>query len=354
MNIFITGATGFLGKRLVSDLLAEGHKLFVLVRQMRKAENLLSSLREDQRRSVYIIEGDITKQQLGISIPTLNELRNNIDAIYHMASYLSFDPGKREETIKINIDGTRRTLDLCQFIGCPKFLYISTAYTLGEDVLGKEALYSLDRSFVNTYEETKCHAEHIVTSYNQKMDVMILRPSIIIGDSVTGKAETSFGMYGLLKSVQLLKRKISRNPEWQKNTYHLLLDRNVTSNLVPVDYVTKVLISALYNGENGKIYNITNPNPPTQDSVFKAIVEVLDFPNIKVKHFKYAGQLNDMEKAFNESLSVFRSYWSRSILFPCENTTELLLRSNKELLNMDYSMLKRIVGGFRNESLVLK
>ncbi|MFP3381741.1 SDR family oxidoreductase, partial [Bacillus sp. SIMBA_069] len=76
-------------------------------------------------------------------------------------------------------------------------------------------------------------AEHLVFSHSDKMEVVIVRPSIIIGDSRTGEADTNFGLYGLLKGLCVLKRRASRTAGWQNQTYRMRLDVNVQTNLVP-------------------------------------------------------------------------------------------------------------------------
>jgi nucleoside-diphosphate-sugar epimerase len=208
-------------------------------------------------------------------------------------------------------------------------------------------LYSLERDFVNHYEESKAHAEHLVDSYKEKMDIYILRPSIIIGDSHTGEAETSFGVYGLMKAASLLKRKSQKSRELELKTFRFLGEGNLKMNLVPVDYVTKVLKAALDFGENGTIYNITNPEPLSQSEIFQALKEVLEFPNIELVPFSEQNTLEPIEKTFNNSMSIFTHYFTREINFPCRNTALLLEKAGLRPLEMDYHQLKFILNGFK-------
>ena len=344
MNIFLTGATGFLGKQLVNDLISEGHNVYILARNEKKAESLMRDVRNQDK--VTVVYGDITMPLLGVEKDNIKALKNNIDAVYHMAALLSFDPADRQKTHTINIEGTKNVLEFCEKVIVSKFLYVSTAYTIGMETQGKEELYDVNREFVNNYEESKCLAEHIVYSYKDRMQICILRPAIIIGDSKTGEAKTNFGLYGLLRGLHILKRRMEKKESERPNTFHLLIEKDATSNLVPVDYVSSILKAALTKGENGKIYNITNPNPPTQEKVINIIKDVLDIPYLEGMSYNNAENLTEEEKMFNQPLSVFKNYFSRTIHFPCENTKKLIEQSNIDLLDMDDEMLKIIIKGF--------
>ncbi|MGF2616063.1 SDR family oxidoreductase [Rossellomorea vietnamensis] len=347
MNIFLTGATGFVGKKLAKDLLAEDHNLFILCRNEKKAQVFISDVPVHFREKVTCITGNLDESLLGLSLDIIEELKGNVEAVYHMAAYLSFDPEQKKETFYVNLEGTRRALEFSEKIQCGRFLYVSTAYTIGMEIEGAEELYSTDRKFVNHYEESKNHAEHLVDTFKEKMEVIILRPSIIIGDSRTGEADTTFGVYGLLKAAALLKRKVSKKNGWTYNTYRFLGEKELKMNLVPVDYVTKVLKEALVLGENGKIYNITDPSPFKQEEIFQVVKEVLEFPNLELVPYSEADKLSEIEKSFNEALSIFRHYFTREIHFPCQNTDTLLERAGKKQLELTCDNLKFILGSYK-------
>jgi nucleoside-diphosphate-sugar epimerase len=346
LNIFLTGATGFVGKKLAEGLLADGHKLYILCRSAVKVETFLSEMPES-KGEIVCLQGDLQKDDLGFTEMQKANLKGEIDAIYHMAAYLSFDPSQREETFNINLEGTRNTLEFAERIHCNTFLYVSTAYTIGMQTEGHEELYSLDRAFVNPYEESKAHAEHLVDSYRNSMDIRILRPSIIIGDSRTGEAETTFGVYGLLKAASLLKRKMSKAEGAERMVYHFLGQADLKINLVPVDYVVKILKAALNYGEGGIVYNIVDPEPLTQGEIFQVIKEVLEFPNMELIPFSKADTLNPIEETFNHSMSVFENYFTREIVFPSDNTQMMLKKAGLQPLDLNYTNLKFILSGFK-------
>lgn len=347
MRVLLTGANGFLGKRVAKDLLKDGHELLLLVRDAKKLNGFMQEITcNQQKANIRIIEGYITSGNLGLDEETIKGLEGKIDAIYHMAALLSFDEKDEALTYEVNVTGTKHVLDFAVKVQSEKFLYVSTAYTIGKEIRGDEALYSQSREFVNSYERTKCEAEHLVDSYSNQISVVILRPAIIIGDSVTGKADTSFGLYGILKSLKVLKRRIARKPELQTLRFRLVMDRDVASNIVPVDYVSSVLVAALQYCKNQDILNITNPQPPKQDVVLQLIKEYMELPKLETIRLGSEHQLREDEIEFNKPLSVFSNYLGRSIHFPCETTASILRQANKPVLDMDEKMLRTIIKGF--------
>jgi nucleoside-diphosphate-sugar epimerase len=346
MNILLTGATGFVGKRLIRELIHDGHELYLLVRSEHKFNTLINSLSPIEAKKITAIYGDITLKNLGATDLVMHGLKNNIDAIYHMAALLSFDENRKEETFRINVNGTKNVLEFAKDLAVSKFIYVSTAYTLGKDNFAKEELHDVNNNFVNPYEESKCVTEHLAFEYNKYFDVSIMRPSIIIGDSQTGEADTTFALYGLLRGLKLLKRKVMKQDGWRDHQYRLLIEPLTASNIVPVDYVAKVLALGLKYSEPEKIYHITNPNPPSHVAVFDIIRNVLDFPSIELAPNANLEELSDVEFFLNSPLAVFHDYWNRSITFVSDNTRELLAKVDEIEFDLNEEALHRIIKGF--------
>lgn len=346
LNIFITGATGFLGGYLVHHLVEEGHNVYTLVRNQKKFEALINKQAPEHREKIVAIEGELLKEDLGIDSTTLKSLIGKIDVVYHSAAILSFDENAREISFEMNLEGTKRVLQFAEKVQAKKFIHVSTAYTLGDRTNGVESLYPIDSTFINSYEESKCHAEHLVMSHKDRFDVMIMRPAIIVGHSETGEADTTFGMYGVLRTIKLLKKKAARGKSSESLHFRLLMDEETVSNIVPVDYVAKVLTLGLTYGKKNTIYNITNSNPPSNAFVLEIIKEVLNYQGIGLIPYSRKEELSNLEIKLNDPLEVFKDYLNRSITFSDTNTRELLELAGEKTLNMDKSMLERIIGGY--------
>ena len=348
MNIFLTGATGFLGGRLIQNLSREGHTLYVLARNLEKAEQLIQKT-ADLKGSIHIIQGDITVPHLGITKEAEKELLNKIDVFYHMAALVKFDLDLKEELFQINYSGTKHALDAAKKMGVSHFYYVSTAYTLGKDEYAKEELHSLDRAFNNPYEESKCKAEHLCMEYKDSYHITILRPAIIIGDSKTGEADSKFTLYGLLRSLEVFKKRFQRKGI-NDRIFHLLCEEGSTQNLVPVDYVADVLSGVLRKGRENNIYHITNSQPPLSADVFQIMREKAGLEIYKLAPYDYERYLNEEEKMLNSVIEVYKNYLNRNIKFDDSNTQQLLQEVDGNPLNMDIAMIKRIIGGYSGAS----
>ncbi|MBY6038100.1 SDR family oxidoreductase [Fictibacillus nanhaiensis] len=352
MNIFLTGATGFLGGRFIQNLAREGHTLFVLARNLQKAEQLLQKV-ADSKGKIHIIQGDITVSDLGLDNVTQQELVNKIDVFYHMAALVKFDQDLKEELFHINYHGTQHALQAAKKMGVSHFYYVSTAYTLGKEEYAMEELHSLEQTFNNPYEESKCKAEHSCMEYLDSFHVTILRPAIIIGDSKTGEADSKFTLYGLMRSLEVFKKRFQRKGLGDRK-FHLLCEEGSTQNLVPVDYVADILSDVLKKGRENKIYHITNSNPPLSSDVFQIMRDKADLQPFILAPYDYEPYLNNEEKQLNSVVDVYKNYLNRNITFNDSNTQHLLKELDKKPLHMDKDMIKRIITGYHQTSLLSK
>ena len=169
----LTGATGLLGSYLLRDCLLAGRHMAVLVRPSKlesacqRVETLLRqwelSLGTLLPRPV-VLDGDLTKIDLGLDDRTLNWIGRHCTSVFHNAASLVFrgdDP--HCEPYLSNIEGTRQMLDLCRRTGIRQFHYVSTAYVCG---LRKGRILESDADVGqtpgNVYEKTKLQAEILV------------------------------------------------------------------------------------------------------------------------------------------------------------------------------------------------
>jgi len=113
-NVFMTGASGFLGRNLLKRLLEEypNDRFFLLVRSHATAaflRNHLSGL-EVRDRVVYV-GGDVTQPDLGMAASDLGTLMQEVQEIWHLAASTSFDDKQAADIRRTNLEGTRNLLD---------------------------------------------------------------------------------------------------------------------------------------------------------------------------------------------------------------------------------------------------
>lgn len=347
LTIFLTGSTGFLGGKLLTNLLQKtDHNLFVLVRDIEKATLLVKTLPNDAHQRVHLLKGDITKVNCGLSTAEIYSLSGKIQLFYHLAALVRFDEELRTELFSINYEGTKNTLELAKLLSVEKYFYISTAYTVGKHEHGVEELYPIDVAGHNPYEESKVKSEHLVLSASDQLDVSIFRPSIIVGDSITGEADSEFTLYGFMRALDVFKRRVTRTSTDPNKVYHVIGSKNSTSNFVPVNYVADILALAESRAIPNTIYNITNPEPATNFEILTFIKEALDFDKLEIIEDASSTDLSPDEIKLNEMIYVFNAYLSRSFNFEDKNTRTLIEGSDVDHLNLPSETLKLIINAY--------
>lgn len=345
LSIFLTGTTGFLGGKLLTNLLqTTNHTLFVLVRDREKAQRLVERLPEDAKDRVHLINGNITKPNCGLTADEINTLTGKVKIFYHLAALVKFDEALREELFSVNYDGTLNALELAKTIAVKKFFYISTAYTIGKHEHGIEKLYPIEADGHNPYEESKVKSEHLAFSYKDDMDVSIFRPSIIVGDDQTGEADSAFTLYGFMRALDVFKRRVARNAS--QTVYRVHGSKSATSNFVPVNYVADILAHAESNAKPNTIYNITNPKAAVNFDILSLIKETINFSELDIIEEVQPGMLTPEEERLNAMIEVFNAYVGRSFNFDDTNTQALIENSTIKHLDMSDETLKMIINAY--------
>ena len=267
--IFITGFPGFLGSRLVERLAAKyPYSEFALLVQPKFVEQAQQELefRGLAERS-RLIPGDITKMDLGIR-EGRTQLQMSITRAFHLAAVydLSIDQRLARE---INVDGTRHVLNFLE--PCPRlevFGYVSTAYVSGlrEGAIFEDELVH-DSGFKNYYEETKYEAEVLVEERKSVIPTVILRPSIVVGDSETGETDKFDGPYAVLRVLRHLPGL----------TVMTRLGRGTRPvNVVPVDFVTRAMAHLTQPENAGTTFHLTDPEALSAQEMVDIFLDLLD------------------------------------------------------------------------------
>ncbi len=273
--ILITGATGFLGSHFL--LWLSQHRpstAYAVIRgssngeRQTKLQQALHGAADgylpspDWRKvlaDTRVVRGDIEERLCGVQAADLEALRDaGAREFWHFAASLNFEEKRRELIRSQNVDGPLNAIDLAIQLGVDRFVYVSTAYTAGAaDGHFEEALHSRESSFSNAYEESKCEAEHRVTSRcaEHGLPLTILRPSIVIGSSFTHKpAGTSSGLYGFIRELHRLRRRFER----ADGPIRMHARPDVRLNFIPVDAVMRDLMRVIDAGfEAGPILHVS-------------------------------------------------------------------------------------------------
>ena len=242
-DVFLTGATGFLGRHIARRLLlrADEPTVYCLVRadddeaaaaRLRRSIGRVASLKEleDWAGRFQALRGDLTEVDLGLSPEQLAAIRERCTQVIHSAADVRFNQ-PIEEARSRNLGGTQNVAALASSLrDLRRFDWVGTTFVAGrrEDRVLESDLEH-EAGFRNSYEQSKYEAEQWLRSKADELKLTVFRPSIIVGDSATGKTSN----YGVLYwPVQV----------YAKGYWRTVVGRPDTPiDLVPVDFVADAL-----------------------------------------------------------------------------------------------------------------
>jgi nucleoside-diphosphate-sugar epimerase len=313
MKHLITGATGFVGSALSVELLARDPNCEVtclsrpkgnqsgLARTM-TALQTVADLYEysvpDLSARVSVIEGDFD---------SLPELIPPVDVAWHTAASLKYLNRDRAEIEAVNVTAVSRMVDWLTYHGIRELNHISTAYVSGQregDCAETDDVYEYEPN--NTYEETKRVGERLVRDSGLRW--RILRPSIVVGHSLTYEGMSDSGAYGFLKNTLTFKDRIARifGDLYSNASMHLLTTPNAQVDLIPIDRCVR---AAVYAGERADPYSvthITNASGPTIGDAIRSVFEVCEMA--QPTFVSQTGQLSDIDSKFSEKIEFYAPY----------------------------------------------
>ncbi len=271
-NIFITGSTGVVGKPLLKKLAGKGHKVYALDRSKNSND-------EFEKIGVTSIQGDLFEDSLKDRLLNLD-----IDAIFHVAGVNQMCAKNPSQMFKTNIEGTKSMLALGNYLKIKKFVYTSSAVTLGEEhgTVGSE---SSDHrgTFLSKYEESKYLAEKEAFKYTKDFEFVSINPS-----SVQGPGRVS-GTAKLL--ISTLRKK-----------YPPLIKNNIS--IIDIDDCTEGHYKGLLKGKDNERYVLNSFYLQSYElvNILKSITDWQGSPiYIPKSILKTVGPIGDCIKLFSSS-----------------------------------------------------
>jgi NAD(P)-dependent dehydrogenase (short-subunit alcohol dehydrogenase family) len=276
MAYFVTGATGFIGRHLVQELLDNRDgQIFVLVRK--GSEGRLDHLRRSwgHESRVTAVTGDLTEPLLGVTKTWLRQHKIGIDHFFHLAAlYDMTAPDELNE--QLNVGGTRAALDLAAALGAGTFHHVSSIAVAG-DYSGTfdETMFDAGQDLPSAYHRTKFESERIVRE-ESLVPWRVYRPAVVVGHSETGAMDKVDGPYYFFP---LFKRLRDTLPGWLPLVGVDLGDTNV----VPVDYVAKAMEHIAHRpGLDNQAFHLVNPEPQATVDVVNTIAAAAQAPRFAV------------------------------------------------------------------------
>ncbi len=245
MNVFVTGATGFVTGNVTMHLLARGDEVRALVRDASRGRILA-------RAGVTVVAGDLS------DAGALRRGMEGVDAVVHGAAMyeVGIAPSQRPAMFAANVTGTERVLEAAVAAGVRRVAYVSTCGVFG-NTRGQvvDETYARSGPFTSYYEETKVRAHEIAMRFAERgLAVSIAQPG-----GVYGPGDTS-GLGRLMR-------------DFVRGRLPLVPFGDAGLNFVHVDDVSRGIVLVLDRGRPGSSYILGGENARIADA-FAALARV--------------------------------------------------------------------------------
>jgi len=258
--VLITGATGFVGREVLTRYLERSDRtVYALVRgddaeaaDERLRDGLRTATGTDLAESdrLVAVPGDVQAPGLGLDDDERSALAGDVSDVIHSAASVSFSL-PLDESRAINVEGTRNIVAFAEQCadqgGLNRLCYVSTAYVAGthEGEFGEDDL-AVGQEFRNPYEQSKYEAERVVRSRARRLPVQIVRPSIVVGERRSGWTASFNVLYAPLKAF--VKGGLTALPG----------EPRAPVDIVPVDYVADAIfeLSSAPGDEDNRTFHL--------------------------------------------------------------------------------------------------
>ena len=273
MNYFVTGATGFVGRHLVEELLRRDGTIYALVREGSRGrlDELIERWGAGDR--VVPVVGDLSKEALGIE-----GFDEKIDHLFHLAAIYDVEASE-ESMMRANVEGTGHVVEFANAHEVGMFHHTSSIAVAG-DWKGPwlETMFDEGEEHPHPYHRSKFESEKLVRE-QLTVPLRVYRPGIVVGHSQTGEMDKIDGPYYVFKLIQRVRYAL---PEW----FPLIGPEGNTLNLVPVDFVAKAMdhIAHLPDDEvHGNTFHLTDPDPLKRGQVINEFLKAAHAPRLNAR-----------------------------------------------------------------------
>jgi thioester reductase-like protein len=234
MTYFVTGATGFIGRYLMANLMRRKGLIHVLVRKesQRKFDALVREQGWDAKRLV-VLHGDVGADCCGLDEAQRKALHGKVKHFFHLAALYDLT-AKAEAQRVANLDGTRNALELAAQIGAGIFHHTRSIAVAGMyPGIFREDMFEEAEGLGDPYLRTRHDADALVRA-ETRIKWRIYRPGMVVGDSRTGAIDKIDGPYYFFPLIKKLRQLL---PPWAP----MLGIEGGRINLVPVDFVADAM-----------------------------------------------------------------------------------------------------------------
>jgi thioester reductase-like protein len=273
VNYFVTGATGFIGRHLLEQLLRREGTIYALVREGSRGRLDELSERLNAGDRIVPVPGDLSQEKLGI-----DGFSERIDHFFHLAAIYDMDADE-DSMRRANVDGTHHVVQFANSLEVGTFHHTSSIAVAGKfKGLFREDMFDEDQKLPHVYHQSKFESEKLVRSQIQA-PLRVYRPGIVVGHSVTGEMDKVDGPYYFFKLIQRLRHAL---PEW----FPVVGPEGKKVNVVPVDFVARAMDHIAHLPEDdlpGTTFHLADPEPLTVGQVLNEFAKAAHAPRFAMR-----------------------------------------------------------------------
>jgi NAD(P)-dependent dehydrogenase (short-subunit alcohol dehydrogenase family) len=274
LNYFVTGATGFIGRHLVEELVKREGTVYVLVREgsRGKIDALVQRLGVEEGRIVGV-SGDLSEAGLGVK-----DFSEQIDHLFHLAAVYDIQADEGS-AVRANVEGTRHVVEFANSHDVGRFHHTSSIAVAGsyKGVFGED-MFDEDQKLPHHYHRTKYESEQIVRE-GVKAKTLVFRPGIVLGHSETGEMDKIDGPYYFFKLLQKLR---SALPEW----FPVAGPEGGNTTMVPVDFVARAMDHIAHLPDEdlpGDTFHLVDPEPMSVGQALNTFARAAHAPQFAMR-----------------------------------------------------------------------
>jgi len=273
VSVLVTGATGFIGRRLLERLLAREGDVYALARpqSVARLERLARMLAAGDR--VKPVAGDLSAPMMGIDHEWIREHAGYVEHVFHLAAVYDMQASDKANEL-VNVGGTREAVAVSNALRADCLHHVSSVAVAGSYAgTFTEAMFDEGQPLPHAYHRTKFESERIARE-DSRIPWRVYRPAIVVGDSRTGEMDKVDGPYYFFGLLDVASRLPS--------ALRLPAPRLGATNLVPVDFVASAMDFLAHEpGLDARAFHLVNPEPQPTLDVLNVFARVAGAPRLR-------------------------------------------------------------------------